>query len=185
MRCLDRLEQVEVFLNNYKDCTEFRKKRISQVVYLKYHVEKYLEENYILKERLIGLLNILKKYYKNSPADTKKLTLLEELTHLNIEKILSARNSHVHENRFTDEDINFLELCDAVSRLGIRMSAFEKRFANEYSNVVTKTWKSNVKNRNKQLKKLMDSYFDCVNALVFDEKGQIKSLFHSGTVQNR
>ena len=172
-RCIDRLEQIEVFLKKYDDCIEFRKKEITKAVYLKYHVEKYLEEMYILKERLMGYLNVLRKYYKHNPSATKRLEIQEKLVNRVLDGIIKTRGLHIHQNRFTDEDINRLELYDLLLKAGSMPPVFEKLAKKEFDRV-TKTWLGIVKSNNRELKKLINGYFTYIHVLVFDEKGQVK-----------
>lgn len=175
-RCLARLEQIEIFLKNYKDCVAFRRKGITNSVHLRYHVEKYLEEMYILKERLIAYSNILRKHYKDNPSGVKGLKTLEESVNRALGGIIEIRGLHVHQNRFIDEDINRLETYDLLlilKRSGMPPE-FEK-FVKIECNRVTKMWKDRVKSNNRAVRKLVDIYFTKVQTLIFDERGQIRT----------
>src|SRR3989304_4480875 len=70
--CLDRIKQTAIFLKNYDACKKITTKGITKSAYLIYHIEKYLEEMYVLKERLVVYLTGLERSHKNTDSEMKK-----------------------------------------------------------------------------------------------------------------
>lgn len=73
---------------------------------LLYHLEHHIQEIYILKERLISFINILKKVYKKYDS-----SLIESFSKLQInissqlKDFTNERSTHVHSKRYSNESI--------------------------------------------------------------------------------
>lgn len=150
--CFERLGQIDIFLKNYDSCITLKKKGITRSAYLTYHIEKYLEEMYILKERLSVFLKILERLYKNNGSETKKqLITLAGRIEKSLAGIVTTRGAHIHRNRFTDEDIARLETYDFLLKAGGMPSEFEKLSKKEF-NSIAKKWSATLQNNKKELK---------------------------------
>lgn len=106
------LRDVEVYLGRFP-C---RDTGISPRRYLRYHIERYLNEVYVFEQRFRAYLNLLRKRYRMSPIrqDMEDATRdLKELISSSLSGIVSLRNQHVHERRYSDPDfyrLSFLEM---------------------------------------------------------------------------
>jgi hypothetical protein len=172
LRCIERLTQIETYIRKMPGFKEYKRKNITDTAYMKYHIEKYFEEMYILKERLIRYLRKIKKYYKRDVNIQTELAKMEDLLNKSLDGIISTRGRHIHESRFTDEDINRLELYDLLLSTGMPRRA-ESLFRAE-SRRVRRNWLARIKGNNRDLMKVMDFLFEYLHVLVFDDKRNVR-----------
>ncbi len=136
-----------------------RSRRIKKPEYLKYHVSLYLQEIYILKERLNSYATkIQRSYSKDSRkhvADAK-IKPLFEMVKKSMDGLVLTRGSHVHEMRYSDEDLDRVSMFSLVSDAD---QEFEEALKLSYR-LAKSTWKERIKTNNEELMKLLDYYFD-------------------------
>lgn len=91
--------------------------QISKTRYLHYHIANYLNEVYILKERLVSYGKVVTRAYRNDPrlkAMEQELTRLEKLPSI-LDSVIEARGSHVHVARYEDNDLDRLSLLELLT----------------------------------------------------------------------
>jgi hypothetical protein len=78
----------------------------SKVRFLKYHVGSYLNENYILRERLVTYQKVITRMYKNDRRLGEMHKQVEGLETLvsSLDDIVTMRGRHVHQKRYHDDD---------------------------------------------------------------------------------
>ena len=136
--------------------------------YLTYHVHNYLQEMYILKERLITYsVKIQRKY--NKVLDKEKLDNIISLLMSIITSSLNGitgndgvRNTHVHFEKFKDDELNWLSSTTFLAGFHDEFTIHSKA---AYEIAKTK-WYKTIKNNNIELNKLIDIYFDTIYSII-------------------
>jgi hypothetical protein len=112
---VDAIENIAIYMRSFP----YKRQGISQAIYLKYHVENYLNELYLLKNRLVSYLKLIDKSYKKSKCSEQVAkiifplyTLVSEI----LEGYIKVRGVHVHQYRYSDDDFNRLSTLELLSR---------------------------------------------------------------------
>lgn len=136
---------------------------------LSYHVEKHLEEVYILKNRIISFLRLLQKRLRKRGFVelTKKVLRWEGVIERAFEDIVKTRGVHVHVERFAGTDIKRLATLDLLVLKGKRSELRELRQAVLVSAV--REWGKAIKANNDAVEKLLDRLFDDLTPIIFDK----------------
>ena len=84
-----------------------------------YHVEKHLEETYILQQRMDRFLKILERKLQRRKltAEAQAVASRRVVFDKTLKRLLGARHAHVHERRFLDRDIGQLGVLDGLLEL--------------------------------------------------------------------
>ena len=142
-----------------------RSKKIIKDEYLKYIINTYLQDVYILKERLNAyatkLKRLLNKAGKKS-LSVKHIDPLFKLIKSSLNGITNSRSQHVHMLRYSDTGL------DAVSQMEI-ISRFNPEFETDYKfsyKLAQNIWSSRMKKNNKATKQLLDIYFDAISVAI-------------------
>ena len=109
------LLSIRAYINSFP----FRNSSISRVSYLRYHIENYLNEIYVLKERLVSFLKVISRAYKSSPeypAIFKITESLRSLTEESFKPYVKVRGSHIHQYRYNDSDVSRLSSLDLLMK---------------------------------------------------------------------
>jgi len=136
--------------------------------YLTYHVHNYLQEMYILKERLTTYSkNIERSYSKvidnNMFKDIVESVMKSILDALNgITGSHGARNKHVHSEKFKDEELNLLS---STTFLADFHDEFKIKSEHAYLSAKDK-WSTTVQNNNHELNKLIDIFFNTIYTVI-------------------
>jgi hypothetical protein len=170
-----RFAEISQTMDNLDLCLTFigarlpRRKGLKLDAYLNYHITFYLQEIYILKERLkthaIKTMRLRKRlgHSINRGAYKKLIDTVEQ----SLSPIVSVRGSHVHDRPFTDDDMKML---GAYSFLAVHCPDepdWAKYARAEYSEV-RQTWVERLGNNQRELKKLLDVFFSFLHAEVFE-----------------
>ncbi len=136
-----------------------RSKRIKKDEYLKFLVAAYLQEVYILRERLVSYAKKIARLYVKHLSVDKTTVLFEPLfatIDATLEGITSIRGAHVHSQRYSDQDLDLVAMLSFVDTFS-PSPEYDLRL--HYSLVSDKWHKTVVKN-NAETLKLIDIYFD-------------------------
>lgn len=87
-----------------------RTKRATKGAYLKLHVSSLLHETYILEERLTSYAVKMGRVYGNKSVGKAA----DKLAHTAFSKVRLARGSHVHQQRFTDQGLDLVDMIELV-----------------------------------------------------------------------
>lgn len=142
-----------------------KSKKINRSDYLKYHVHVYLQEIYILKERLNEYATKIQRMYSkiNKEIDIKELMKpLFQLIKITFKGITNARSQHVHSERFSDNDLDWLSSTTFLSKFH---QEYETPSKMAYKKASLK-WKKTVKNNTQEINKIIDMYFDTIYAII-------------------
>jgi hypothetical protein len=167
------LLDIEIYIGRFP----YSKTRISKTRHLSYHMENYLNEIYILKERLKSYFTKVGRLYRNDPDHKKvlqKTKPLFTLVNASLKGIIQTRGSHVHSTRFYDNDLDRLSSQEFLSDHGNdELVLIKNLFKFEYK-IVRRRFKKTIKDNNKQIKILLDACFDVLYTIVADKQGKVK-----------
>lgn len=133
--------------------------------YLNYHIHNYLQEMYILKDRLDRYLKLITERYK---ADFNQV-LLEDIK-INLLKFVKnvlqnitghttgARSKHVHYERFFDEEMKWLSSTTLLAQFHDEFKIESKKAYIDAKN----KWHGLIQNNNVEVLKLLDTYFNAL-----------------------
>jgi hypothetical protein len=138
--------------------------------FLRYHIEGYLHESYILKERLRAFLKKIKRLYKNDSNMNHITAKLDKIITDKFQNMNIIRGFHTHKNRFQDESLDQLEALEIYKNIDDEKARnlFNKYYECEFKKT-RKKWISWAKQSNSALIKLLNFYFEIVFKLIFNE----------------
>ncbi len=151
--------------------------RISKTRYLAYHMENHLHEIYILKERLTSYFTSIGRLYRGDSRHKGVLKITRPLFLLvskSLKDITNIRSSHVHRNRFADDDLSRLKRQEIFVQVGTDDFKFIVDLYNKDYKITRKKFQNIMKENNNLIKKLIDGCFDVLYEIITDNKGQIK-----------
>lgn len=131
--------------------------------YLNYHIHNYLQEMYILKDRLDRYLKLITERYK---ADFNQV-LLDDIK-INLLKFIKgvlqnitghttgARSKHVHYERFFDEEMKWLSSTTLLAQFHDEFKIESKKAYIDAKN----KWHGLIQNNNVEVLNLFDTYFN-------------------------
>lgn len=154
-----RLNQALAYLSNYPASRVFRFQGLSQADWIRYHIEAYLQETYILSERLDRFLRKVEKTAvaardKAGVSAVKGLRATVDATFKNVVKV---RGGHVHEYRFQDDELKNLDTLVLLTKAGKMRSLRvfrELTFATALGR-----WRTQLLKNNKETEKLCAALF--------------------------
>jgi hypothetical protein len=117
----DGLLDAAAFLRRYPYKPQHR---ITQERFVRYHVEHFYQEIYILRERLYTFSKWLQRAYRNTPQAAvvgAVSTVIPKLFNEHTEHLTRVRGRHVHETRVDDAELRQMTLLEAVSGLQPRL----------------------------------------------------------------
>ena len=166
---LDRLHEILSLLRNAPPRTA----KISKVQYLTFLVEAYLNELFLLRERLRTLaIWISRRLRRSKPGLATRMSRLAENTARMLDRTTEARSRHVHESRFSTEDLiiasNFEFLAQHTrgdrQHVGKWISLADVKYKDTREDFVLR-----ISEQLDGIKKIVDIYFDAAGPVVFGE----------------
>ena len=166
---VEALQDIAVYVRSFP----YRRSGISKVTYLRYHVENYLDELYILQNRMKAYLVFIARQYRlDSRSD--RISALGQAVKEHFTEALSdavtARGTHVHQRRHSDQDLVRL-------RLLWPLRDDEPRRENIYELSYKQARKSKrlwIEQTNRMIETLLDVYFEYLLELLFDHDGRLR-----------
>lgn len=129
-----------------------RSSKVNKDDYLKFLVGAYLQEVYILEQRLTAYGKKMSRLYKSNGLPEK----VKKVVYEPLEKIITIRGSHVHQERYTDDDLNTVSTYVLFSRF---KEAYVEDVHFEYAQARRK-WKRQIEENNRATASIVDQYFD-------------------------
>ena len=143
-----------------------RSKRVNKGEYIKYIVGAYLQEIYILKERLEAYAKKISRLYQPMASSDAKSDIrsLEKEIEKFFKSITTTRGHHVHRGRYSDEDLDYISTVHLLHRFQENFSEqidMELNFdvRTEYK-AIQQRWVLKVKANDFVIHKFLDLYFD-------------------------
>jgi hypothetical protein len=151
---LDALALVEILLR----LAPPRSKRVDKDSYIKFLVGSYLQEMYILEQRLTAYATKLSRLYrKPSLPKAVRGVVFEPL-----EGLIGTRGAHVHQRRFSDEHLDSVTTFALFKRVGHELGD-DLEF--EYMRA-QRQWGKRVKDNNLATRRIVDQYCALLEAVL-------------------
>ncbi len=167
------LLEIEIYIGRFP----YRNKKISKTRHLAYHMENYLNEIYILKERLNAYFTTIGRLYRKDERHqniSKRTKPLFKFVNNGLKGITDTRGAHVHKTRFSDEDLDRLSSQEFYTdHGGEEFRIIKNLFKIDYG-VTRRKHKQIIKNNNEQIKKMLDACFDIIFEIVANNELQIR-----------
>jgi hypothetical protein len=174
----EALKDIQLYIGRFP----FRRSNVSRTRYLRYHFESYLQEVFLLEERLLGYLTWVRRAYRKDrrAGDFERVcNVLQESVRKTLKGIIDLRSTHVHQYRVPERTLDrlgTLELLLSAPTGDIVDHDFAEFIARAYRLRYLETkrhWKKTIKDNNSALRALLDLYFDQIYALCFDAQGKV------------
>lgn len=140
-------------------------KRISKQEYIQYQINNYLHEIYIIKLRIIDLINFIGKMYRKTLIKTDTNTFKIEMSKLindSFKHIISTRGAHVHEERFEDKYIQHMSTTHFLSKYNNSLIKDA-----DWGYKATKfIWVQKIKKNNETIDELLEILFSKTNSIL-------------------
>lgn len=127
-----------------------RAKGIEKDHYLQFLVGAYLQEIYILEQRLTAYAKKISRLYRKPTLPSAARRIVYEP----LERIINTRGAHVHTHRFTDQHLDTVSTMALFRRLGHQLGD-DLDF--EYA-LARREWKKRIKTNNESTRLLVDLY---------------------------
>lgn len=139
------------------------RKGVSAVEQFKYHWEFYINQLYILNQRLNKILDILIKKTKNEEKNYLKNK--KKQVNNSFDAILKVRGAHVHDRKYSDPDLYNMELIDKALTIEKKINK-KKRGTKEFEQDLKfylsnnrKKWKKTMLENNQKIEELLDNLY--------------------------
>lgn len=166
---LEMIKNIPIYISSFP----FEDHGVSNTQYIQYHVGNYIVEAINVRNRLIRYVGKIKNAYKNSSNADKIAKSLKQLIKY-VEKcfknLKTARDSHVHECRYIDKDIDrlfSLELYKNNDFLTDKLGV-DNQYKQSIKNL-REFWGKQIEDELKQIHKVTDSYFKLLIILITHE----------------
>jgi hypothetical protein len=185
----ERLKDLEVYISRFPNT----KTPIAKISYLRFLIENYLNEMYILKERLDKYSKKIRESYiedKRYISIRKTCDQLNNTVKGNLKNITTLRGSHTHVVRYSDRDIERLESLFLYKEILDDLQKYlpddyvVPNFKNEYRKLRRK-WNKIFKDNNEQIKIMLDYCFKKMLKIVFTNNGEISYPEKHNSIENR
>jgi len=170
-----RFAEISEAVDNIELCMRFvgartpKTKGLKLDAYLSYHISFYLQEVYILKERMKKYAKKIMRLRRNRDlvVNSSKYTKAIDVVEQSLSPIVSARGSHVHDRPFSDEDMRML---GGYSFLAVHRPDDPNwsRYARAEYSAVKAIWVKRLASNQEVLKQLLDLFFLFLYQEVFE-----------------
>ena len=168
-RSIQTLEDIEFYVRRFP----FQKTHIKCESYLQFHIECYFSELYILRERLTTYFKLVQRLYRKEPKiqEVNKIcTAAQDAVDDALRGVTTVRSSHVHQERFTDKEIERLDILALLANApDQQLSEVAANYYKEVYRAIKKKWSTRIKTDIGSIKKLLDVVFGALHPIIFDE----------------
>ena len=144
-----------------------RSKKVSKEKYLKFVVNTYLQDVYILKERLNTYATQIKRMHDKmgrTELTQKHIDPLFETIKGAFKGLVDTRGGHVHGKRYTDETLSD---ASSMALIAEHYPEFESHYNFSLTNA-KREWKNRIENNNRETAKVLNKYFNELFKVVVD-----------------
>lgn len=127
-----------------------RRKAVRKDHYIKLLVGSYLQEMYILEQRMSAYGKKISRLYgvRSLPEQVQKIVYVP------MENLINLRGAHVHQNRFSDENLDRVGMFALFESVGHK---FGEHLLDHY-HLAQISWAKQVEKNNKETRKIVDEY---------------------------
>lgn len=165
-KSLETLEYIPIFINSFRKSKAYGEAGITDTIYLRYHIEHYLQENYILLVRVRRFMGWLSHGFKKEGRNRESLFVskLKDAFEDVMKNLRLVRKYHVHQARYDDNVLNMSTLFE----LAISSDDEDAKVgATLFYKLAKKEWSERIKKNNQDLKKSLDMIFEGLVPIVF------------------
>ncbi len=145
--------------------------------YLAFVIHGYLDEIYVLDERMCGYLKVLTRAAAKGSEVRETLEKIgPELTkavHDAFKVVRGTRGAHVHQQRFCDDRIDRLGTFELMNHLPQHFPQLDAFYRSELSRV-RKSWNERFEANEIAIKVLFDRYYDLILRAIFKTDGSLR-----------
>jgi hypothetical protein len=170
---LDTMRDIEFYMGRFP----YSEEKVAKHRHLIFHVQAFLNELYILQQRLLGFLKFIERQHrKDTRLDNIKVVCeaLRGFVTESMKKGVAIRGSHVHEWRLSDNDHDRLIGISLYTKMPNEeiQEAFAAYYDSEYKKIRRRRreWVASGIGVSREL---VDAFFDKLFKLVFDDKGSM------------
>jgi AAA+ ATPase superfamily predicted ATPase len=112
-RTYSNIKDIEIYIKRFP----YKETTINKINYIYYHIGNFLNEMYILENRLIDYPKKIIRANKKSPnfaGDEKRVKELEQTVNSLFQKIELIRGSHVHKYHFLDHELERIQMLSLI-----------------------------------------------------------------------
>lgn len=168
--CFDNMNDILLYIRRYPYGNN-----ASRVRYLRYNVENFFNEVYILKERLISYATKIERAFKSTEYEKVVHEVIQPLYKVisdTLKPIIDIRGHHVHVARYSDRGFDKLSSLELVIKTG-DLPQFVDHFMREYK-TERKRWIATLAKVTETVKYLLDVYFERLYIIVFNENEEMR-----------
>lgn len=175
----ETLQDIEVYVRRFP----FRGTRVSPATYLRHNIEVYLQEVYILRQRMIDFLNYLEKDYAKSSQGVSLKNINAPFCReikKRLKPIIKARVNHVHGWGYDDKRLSRLDTLELLANYNSRSKMRHSKKFKVVHRILyedaykeeRKRWSKLLHQWNETIGKLLDEYFNGIDCIVFPLDGK-------------
>ncbi len=172
------LKDIQIYIGRFP----YGNTGVSKIAYLIYHIANYMNEIYILSQRLNAYLAKIGRLYQQDTQHQKVIASTKP-TFKGVRDILggivTTRGTHVHKSRYKDKDTERLDLLRSFANIVLNDAAFadfvvplRNYYESEYREV-RQRWRKTIKKNNEALNELLNIYFGALLKILFDQNGNL------------
>lgn len=150
-----------------------KKAPVSKSRFLRYQIGNYLNEVYILKERLETYYKVVIRIYRNAPrllAIKRRIEGVSKLLSFTFDEVVAIRGNHVHKARYNDIDLDRLDLLELI--LQNKKTSSVRALYSSAIRETQKKWIELSVNYNKKIAGFLDVYFGVLHQIIFDDQNE-------------
>jgi hypothetical protein len=174
LKSVDTLQLIEMCIGR----APARSLSISQDRYLQFFYEAYLHELYVLQQRLFHYLKTIERQFRRNGQLQEVKARCEIVSNFVIqalENVVKVRGSHVHVTRAYDKSIDRLGTMTLLTNSSdIAFKSTIHVLLRDEARRIRKQWRRKVTDNNTAIGKLLDTYFEALQPLVFENDGAMK-----------
>ena len=135
-----------------------RSKRIDKDQYLKFLVGSYLQEMYILEQRLAAYATKMSRLYGHRSLPSS----VNRVVYEPLKGLIDTRGTHVHQQRFSDERLDSVSTLAFFRRVG---HALGEDLELEYK-VAQLYWRKRVRENNQFMRRIVNQYCSVLEVVI-------------------
>ena len=142
-----------------------RSNKVSEDKYCRYVINTYLQDMYILKERLNSYATKIKRVHNNLGRTQIVDILIEpvfDVVTQSFKGIVDIRGGHVHQRRYTDQTLDDASLFSSTAKSDPSYSPVSKVSIQ----ILKEEWGERISDNNIKVKELLNYYFACLYSVV-------------------
>ena len=172
-RSFETLKHTPVYLRFFPKYKTWATHGITPRRHLRYHIEHYLEETYILQLRVKTFLDWLAEQFRVAGLrdDSNRVETIKRKFVGFMKQHARTRGMHVHRKRYSDQGLWWMDAVETAGRDDPDLVAI----ADEMCELYRGWWRQDMQEKNEVLGSQLDVVFSQVGPIVFADWGQVEA----------